>query len=1043
MKKIYALLGCLLLAQMLWAQSRTVSGKVTGADDGEPIPGVNVLLKGTGTGASTDIEGNYKLTVPEEGGVLVFSFIGMKKKEETIGSRSVIDVQMELSVEQLQEVLVTGLGVERQAKSLGYATQNLDSEEITKAANTNLLNSLQGKVSGVQINNSTGAVGGATRVVVRGPTSLTNGNQPLFVIDGVPIDNTQRQSTDLRSGASFSNSGADINPDDIASMTVLKGPSAAALYGSRAANGVILITTKSGKGAKGKTSITVNSSVTFDNVLRYPEFQRTYATGTGGVYNPTGFSGWGPKFEGQTVFNPNNEWEGQPDSVALTAKDQFLKQFLQTGTTFNNSVSVSGGKDDTHYRMSFSNATSEGIVPSTDVTRTTATLKAGTQLANNFRSEISATYTLTQSGNIPPAGQTQTSFMWQALYTGVDLDISPWKDYEAPDGTQLEYGSGFWNNPYWVVNKNRTSQRRDRVNGKVLLGYKFAEGVELIGRVGTDVYVDARKGRTAINTVANVDGAFYEDQFVYNQLNTDLFLNVDKDLGSDFSISGVLGINDNRRRVQNVFSSAPAIVVPDLYNYSNIDGQPTATNNLNERRLFGVYGNLNLGFRNWAYIDFTARNDWSSTLPEEANTFFYPSVSGSVILTEAIPSLENDYMTYLKLRGNWGQVGNDANPYVLSSVYGQGGTFDGLFNGINFPFNGVTGFSAGNRIGTPDLIPEITTSWEIGAEIGFWDDRLTLDATYFDSQSSNQIFNVNIAPSSGYTTVTRNAGLMTNKGIELLLTGTPIRTKSGFRWDIQANWTKVDNKVEELFGDLEQLNVGRAGFTSVSSVAYLGQPYPVIYGRSWRRNDAGEVIVSQSTGLPVLTNEQGPVAKVIPDWNGGLRNNFSYKGIDLSILFEMRKGGNLYSSSVSHYRVNGFAKETELGRESGIVFNGVAENISTEGDTTYTKNNLVVDNESFWGSFSLFGDTELGLVDASFIKLREVSLGYALPQSILNKTPFGSVYVSAVGRNLWLNTPNPYIDPEVSMFGAADNQGYEYATIPSTKSWGFNLKFTF
>jgi TonB-linked SusC/RagA family outer membrane protein len=1042
MKKVYLLVGLLLLAGFSFGQSRTVSGTVTGAHDGSPIPGVNILLKGTGTGVSTDLDGNYKITVDDEGGTLVFSFIGMRTVEEQIGARSVIDVAMELSVEQLQEVLVTGIGVERQAKSLGYATQNLDAEEITAAANTNFLNSLQGKVSGVQISQSTGAVGNASRIVIRGPASLTNGNQPLFVIDGVPIDNTQRQSTDLRGGASFSNSGVDINPDDIASMTVLKGPSAAALYGSRAANGVVLITTKSGKGSKGKMAIAVNSSITFDNVLRYPEFQREYATGSGGDYAPTGFSGWGPKFEGQTVYNPNDEWEGQPDSIPLTKQDQFLKQFLQTGRTLNNNISVTGGKEDTHYRMSFSNSTTEGIVPNTDLTRNTATLKAGTKLANNFRSEFSATYTLTQSDNLPPAGQSQQSFMWQALYTGVDLDISPWETYEAPDGSQLEYGSGFWNNPYWVVNKNRTSQRRDRVTGRILLGYEFTEGVELIARVGTDVYVDERKGRTAINTVSNTDGGFYEDQFVYNQLNTDVFLNVDRSITEDISISGILGINDNRRSVKNVFSSAAAIVVPDLYNFSNIDGQPTATNNLTERRIFGAYANVNLGYKDWAFLDFTARNDWSSTLPKENNTFFYPSISGSVILTEAVPALENDYMTYLKIRGNWGQVGNDANPYVLQSVYGQGAAFDGLYNGINFPFRGVTGFTAGNRIGTSGLKPEITTSWEVGAEIGFWDDRLTLDATYFDSKSSNQIFNVNIAPSSGYTRVTRNAGLMSNKGIELLLTGTPVRTRSGFRWDIQANWTKIDNKVEELFGDLEQLSVGPAGFVSVSSLAYLNQPYPVIYGQSWRRNESGEVIVNPATGLPTL-GEQGPVAKVIPDWNGGLRNTFSFKGIDLSVLFEMRMGGSLYSSSVAHWRVNGFAKETLKGRESGLVFNGVNEVISQEGDTSYVNNATVVDNESFWSGFSLFGDTNLGLVDASFIKLREVSLGYALPKSILDKTPFGSVYVSAVGRNLWLSTPNPYIDPEVSMFGANDNQGYEYATIPSTKSWGFNLKFTF
>lgn len=1030
----------LALAVHAWAQDRTVSGKVTDQENGEPIPGVNIVVKGSGDGTTTDIDGNYKISIPSDGGVLVFTFIGMKKVEEEVGSRSIIDVQMGMDVTQLQEVVVTGIGVERQAKSLGYATQNLDAEEITQAANVDLLGSLQGKMAGVQINQSTGALGNANRIVIRGPASLTNGNQPLFVIDGVPVDNTQRQSGDLRGGVSFSNTGVDLNPNDIADMTVLKGPSAAALYGSRAANGVILITTKSGKGVSGKTSVAVNSSITFDNVLKFPEFQETYSTGSGGVYNPEGFSGWGPEFDGRLVRNPNNEWEGQPDSIPLTRKDQFLKQLLQTGRTLQNNVSISGGAEDTHYRLSFSNSNQQGMVPNTDLNRTTASFKAGTKLANKLKSEVSATYTLTESDNLPPAGQSQQSFMWQALYTGLDLDISPWKEYEAPDGSQLEYGSGFWNNPYWVLEKNRTSQRRDRVNGRIMLSYDIAEGIELVGRVGTDVYNDSRIGRTAVNTVADLDGDFYEDNFNYNQLNTDVFLNIDKGIGESFNINALIGINDNRRNVKRVQTTAAALVVPDLYNFSNIDGQPQSLNNITERRIFGAYGNVNLGFKDFAFLDITARNDWSSTLPEGANTFFYPSISGSVILTEAIPELENDLMTYLKLRGNWGQVGNDANPYVLQSVYAQGGAFDGLYNGINFPFRGTTGFTAGNRIGTPDLKPEITTSWEIGAEIGFWKDRLTLDATYFDSKSENQIFNVNIAPSSGFTTVTRNAGLMSNKGIELLLTGSPVRTSGGFRWDIQSNFTKINNEVVELFADLEQLNVGRAGFASVSSVAYLGESYPVIYGQKWRRTDAGEVIVG-SNGLPQL-DTQSPVAKVIPDWNAGLRNNFSYKGIDLSVLFEMRMGGKVYSASVSHYRVNGFAKETEVGRESGLVFNGVLEQVNGE-DTTYVANNLAVDNETFWSSFSLFGDTELGLVDASFIKLREVSLGYNLPKSILDKTPFGSVYASVVGRNLWLNTSNPYIDPEVSMFGAADNQGYEYATIPSSKSYGFNLKFTF
>ncbi|WP_137092371.1 SusC/RagA family TonB-linked outer membrane protein [Mangrovivirga cuniculi] len=1044
MKKIYVLLIVLLAFLPGYAQERVVTGKVIDDDTGEAIPGVNIVIKGTGTGTTTDLDGQYSLSVPGSESVLVFSFIGMKSQEEVVGARSTIDVALEPQVQTLDEVVVTGVGIERQSRALGYATQTLKNEEITKTANPNLLTGLQGKVAGVQINQATGSLGGASRIVVRGPTSLTNGNQPLFVIDGIPIDNTQRQGegADLRSGVSFSNTGIDINPDDIESMNVLKGPSAAALYGSRAANGVILITTKSGAGAGKKMAVTVNSSVTWENVLKYPDFQETYAVGSRGVYNPEGFIGWGPEFMGQLVRNPNNEWEGQPDSVALTAKDQFLKQFLQTGRTLNNNIAIQGGDKDLNYRLSFTNANSEGIVPNTDLNRNTVSVRAGAKLANNFRSDFSINYTATSSDNLPPAGQTQQSFMWQALYTGVDLDISPWTTYEAPDGSQLEYGSGFWNNPYWVVNKNTTSQRRDRINGRILLAYEFMEGLELVARVGADVYKDNRKRRIAINTVGDTDGGFYEDQYNYVQTNTDVFLNINQDISQDFNITAIIGVNDNRREIKNLFSQANAIVVPNLYNFSNIDGQPNSVNDITERRLVGVYGDVTVGYKNWAFLTLTARNDWSSTLPEGNNSFFYPAINGSLILTEAFPELESQAVSYIKLRGNWGQVGNDANPYVLQSVFDQATTFDGLFNGIEFPFRGVTGFRAGNRIGTPNLEPEITTSWEIGANIGLLEDRLTLDFSYFNSKSENQIFDVNIAPSSGYTTVTRNAGLMTNEGIEVLLTGTPIRSASGFRWDVSFNFTQIDNNVEELFGDLEQLNIGRAGFVSVSSVAYLDRSYPVIYGSPFERSPQGEIVVNQETGLPVADQPQ-PVASVIPDWNMGIRNNFSFKGVDLSILFEIRKGGSIYSSSVAHWRTNGFAEETLLGRETGVVFNGVNKIEGDNGEISYTDNQTVVDNQSFWTGFGLFRDTELGLIDASFLKLREVSLGYNLPSSLLNKTPFGQVYISVVGRNLWMITPNPYIDPEVSMFGAADNSGYEYATIPTTKSWGFNLKFSF
>lgn len=1049
MKKYLLFSFMLMLAFVVnesWAQERTVSGKVTSAEDGSVLPGVNVVLKGTTQGTVTDIEGNYSISIPPSGGVLIYSFIGLATQEIDVAGRSVIDVQMDADVQQLGEVVVTAVGIERQKKSLGYATQQVDAEDLTVAANPDALQALSGKLAGVQINQSSGSAGGsASRIVIRGPKSFTGGNQPLFVIDGVPINNSQLQSVDLRSGATFNNAASDINPNDIESINVLKGPSAAALYGSRAANGVVVITTKSGKNARSKAEVTINSSLTFSNPLKLPNQQEIYAGGSGGVYNPEGFTGWGPKIEGQLVRNPNDDWvgivDGVQDSIPLRNYGTFYDQLLRTGKTYTNSFSVAGGAEKTHYRLSATNTYTEGMLPETDFDRTSITLRAGTELTNKLKAEFSATYTSSGSDNIADQGTTQTSIFWQAWYEPVDHDVSVWKDYKTPDGNQIEYGSGFWNNPYWLLNENYTSQRRDRVNGFFSLGYDILPWISVTGKLGTDFYTDRRKGVTAINTVGDVNGGFYEDEWFVRQINTDIFASINKDIGTDFNISGVVGLNDNRRSFKNTFSQANAITLPGIYNFANIDGQPNSTNFESDRRLFGVYGTLTLGYKDFAFLEVNGRKDWSSTLPEGNNTFFYPSFSGSFIVTDAFPSLSTNTLSFLKLRGNWGQVGLDAPVHRIQSVFVAATAFDGFFDGINFPFAGVTGFQAGNRIGNPNLSPEITTSWEVGAELGLLDDRLTLDVSYFNSVSDDQIIDVEVPRSTGYSSITTNAGKITNKGIEVLATGTPVILSNGFKWEITGTFSKINNEVEEIFGENSQVSIGRAGFVSTQNVAQLGFSYPAIYGRNFKRNDNGDIIVNANTGIPALS-EPNAFAEVIPDWQAGLRNTFSYKGISLSVFFEQRHGGSIYSYTAAHMRVNGFGEETLFGRDGGVVFNGVNEITNTDGSVSYVPNTTSVSNEDFWSNHSLFGASELGLLDASFIKLREVALGYNLPESILKNTPFGSVYFSIVGRNLWMNAANPYIDPETSGFSNADNQGFETAQLPTAKTWGFNLKLT-
>ena len=1020
------------------AQERTVSGKVTSEEDGETLPGVNVVVKGTTLGTVTDFEGNYTLTVPSDATAIIFSFIGLTSQEIRIGSRTVIDVQMAPDVTQLTEVVVTAVGIERQKKSLGYATQDIDTEELTRASNPNVLTSLSGKVAGVQITGTSGAPGSSSRIVIRGATSFTGNNQPLFVIDGIPIDNSQIADQDRRSGADFGNSINDINPDDVASVNVLKGPAAAALYGSRAANGAIIITTKSGKGAakRGrKAEVTVNSSITFEEILKIPDFQTTYSGGNAGTYARRSFNAWGERIQGQTVLNELQNFPDQPDSVPLRAFNAY-EDFYETGRTITNNISISGGNETSHYRLSVSDLDQEGIAPNTDFSRNTFTARGGTKISNNITSDFSVTYTRSGSDNIPLQGQNR-SFVRQFLWNPPNVDWTVFRDYINPDGTSNNYTT-FWENPYWTLNQNTISTQRNRINGFVSVGYQPLEWLNVTARAGTDFYDDVREVRTAINTQGTPQAAYFRAENFIRELTTDLIVTINKEINQDFSVNAIFGHNIRQRDTRSLTGNAVGLVIPNFYNFSNAQSTTTTVDLNTQRRLWGIYGSVSLSYRDFAFIEFTGRNDKSSTLPEDENSFFYPSITGSLVLTEAFPSLQNNILSFAKLRANWAEVGNDAPVYQLQSVFVQGGAFNSLFPNLIFPFNNQPGFSVGNRIGNDQLSPEFTRSWEVGAELSFLEDRLTLDFSYYSQRSEDQIFNVNISPATGFTSQTLNAGNIENTGIELQLKGSPVYLQNGFKWTVGLNFAKVNSEVKGLFEDLESLAVPPAGFTSTQIQARPGFAYPVIVGRKFDRAPDGRLIIDPRDGRPILGTELEVVGEPQPDWIGGVLNTFEYKGINLSVLVDIRKGGEVYSLTEAHLRNNGISEETLFGRE-GLVVDGVIDN----GDGTFTENTIPISAETFWQDGGLFANAERGLFDASFIKLREVSLTYSLPQSLISKTPFGNVQIGAVGRNLLIDTKTPNIDPEVNLFGNTNAQGYEYAQQPSTRSYGFNLRFTF
>ncbi|HNP18102.1 MAG TPA: SusC/RagA family TonB-linked outer membrane protein [Fulvivirga sp.] len=1028
-----------------WAQERTVSGKVTSVEDGSTLPGVNVVLKGTTTGTVTDIDGNFKLSVPSEGGSLVFSFIGLATEEVAIGARSVIDIQMSPDVKQLSEVVVTAFGQEREKKALGYSVQNLGGESLTKAKETNIVNSLTGQIAGVQVTNGSGSPGSSSRIVLRGASSLTGENQPLFVVDGIPINNQNLGNAGPFSGADSPNGAADINPDDVESVSVLKGANAAALYGSRAANGVILITTKSGKKTKG-LGVSINSSVQFQKPFRLPDYQNSYG---GGYDDKTyrwidGSSGsggqdesWGPAldngfhfqqwqdYRADGTFGSPSPWVSHPDNV---------KDFFETGTIISNNVALSAGSDNTNFRLSVTNMKQDGMIYNTGLERNTIAVSAGAKLSDKLSAETSVNYIKSESDNLPGGGYDNNNPMQQFTWFQRQVDIGALKDYNnlplSPDGTSaagtpLDWNTNFNNNPYWILDNNTQGFDKNRMIGNIRLNYQFTDELSLMARTGIDFFTELQNIKRAKNSNDFPNGFYRELDRTYYEYNTDFLLTYDKDINETFGLAVSVGGNLRRENKSRNILTASELEIPGTYTIANASVPIVATSFDSKKEVQSVYGTAQLRFLNAVFLDLTARNDWSSTLPEANNSYFYPSASLSTVITDLI-DLQSDILTFAKVRASWAQVGSDTDPYQLLDVY----SFRDKWNG------NIIEATKGNLLLNPDLKPEITTSIEIGADLKFLDNRVGLDFTYYDAKSEDLIVNIDVSGASGYTSLVGNVGEMTNKGFEVQLYATPIKTND-FQWDLRLNYAKNKSEVVSL-GGVDNLRLG--GQWNVDVIATPGQPYPSLFGPDFQRDSDGNII--HKNGIP----QKDPVSKVLgsvaPDWTGGIVNNISYKGISLGVVVDAKIGGDVYTMTNAWGRYSGVLKETLIGRENGIVGKGVM-NIGTDDAPNYVPNNVVVSaldyNHNAFGNSIAAGS----VFDASYIKLREITLGYTLPKSLIANTPFQSVSVSFVGRNLALLYSNvPHIDPETA-FSNDNAQGIEHAQLPSARNLGFNINLKF
>ncbi len=1056
MKKILLLCSSILftIGQLL-AQDQLITGKVTDATEGSSIPGVSVTVKGTTRGSITDAQGAYSISVPTGGQTLVFSFVGYRTTEIQVAGQSTINVSLQSDTRQLNEVVVTAQGISRDKKSLGYATASISSEELGQ--NTNPINALQGKVAGLNITAGSNGPGSSSRIVLRGPTSFTGTNQPIFVIDGIPMSNDNNRNDDaLNNQVDYGNRGNDINPDDIESISVLKGPAAAALYGSIASNGAIMITTKKGK-KNGSTAVNFSTGMQFSSILKLPDFQNEYGQGDVDFLKDDrreNFS-WGLPFDGKErpwgqVINGKQKlkiYEALPNNV---------KDFFNIGKTLTNSLSISGGTEKTNYYVSLNTLNNKGVVPTTTYNKYGIRFSGSSEFSSKFSSNISVGYTRIDS-KLPLGGQGNSVYS-SVIQQPRDISIVDLKDLSDPfngtfvgsDGVEYYgYYGGYTKNPYFLLENFKNTNKVDRVTGNIALNYKPIVGLTITERIGADIYSDRRFQKFAKYSYKPVDpsyagndqnynGKYGEDVINYSQINHDLMVSYEKTIAETFGLKFLVGNNIRKTvfsQLRAATNTSGGLIVKDYYNLENSNGPVVSSNTLEERALVGFYGEANLSYKNFAFIGVTARNDISSTLPLANRSYFYPSVNGSFVFSEFLGKASK-ILSFGKLRANWASVGADAPPYRLNTTYSLQ-SLSGSFGETVFPLNDIPAFTRNNRIGNNKLKPEFTKSFEVGTELGFLQNKINLDVTYFITRSTNQIISVPQAPSSGYTQYTFNAGDMKNTGLEVTLRATPIQSASGFKLDVFGTFTKVKNEVLSINDGVNQVLLG--GFSGMSIVAAVGRPYGTFYTEDYKRDPAtGNVVVDNETGLP-LVGENAYFGSYLPDYQASFGTTLSYKGLTLNMLFDTKQGGYFYSATKDGMDFVGTAKETtQNGRQPSIYPNSVIE-----VDGKYVPNTSVTFNPYTYYTNNI--NASQHLIDASYVKFREASLTYVLPAVWVKKTPFNALSVSVYGNNLFIWTPeeNQYNDPEINSEGSSNTQGFEYYANPSLRNYGFRLNVSF
>lgn len=1074
---------------------RVITGEVKNASDGSPVMGAAIQIVGTTSGAKTTNDGSYSLSVPAQlkGTItLKVSYLGMKNQTKTVAANdSKVNFSLEEDKFKIDEVVVTAIGIKKDRKSLGYSTQEVKSEDITKAAQGDVFKGLEGKVAGLQVTQASGVAGAGTNIVLRGATSITGSNQPLMVVDGVIIDNTQNYSGNpndgtnnllgSNGGVSSSNRGIDLNPEDIESVNVLKGASAAALYGSDASNGAIIITTKKGRN-KGETkkgiSVSYNTSLSFDNVNKYVPLQTKYSQGSGGKYADPSVSNtsgsWGANVD--TLFyiqDPTYTWSSygrivgaSNPSANKTKVSPFDNQrnFFETGITTDNNISVTGGNDKNQFRFSISDRYQKGVLPTNFYNRVNLSFGANSNISDKFRMSYTLNYVNTNDNKLQQGSNT-SGVMLGLLRTPITFDNANGAAdpndknsgaYMFADGSQRAYRHfATYDNPYWTANNNFYKDFVDRIYGSVQANYDINTFMTLTARFGGDMYSDRRHQYIEINSAALGTGSNRIDNYFSRVLTGDLFVTMPFALRNNWNSTYILGANIYDNYSQQQYNEGNNLIQQGFSNMTNASSFLTSEL-YGTKRKYSFYGVAKYDWNNTVFVEGTLRMDRTSTLEKDYNTYVYPSLNLGYVFSEDL-NLNPKVLSYGKIRSSFAIVGKDAPMYSTKNYFGAATVSDPWANGITFPFNGTAGYQAVNTFGYNKLKNEFTYSYELGAEMKFFQNKLGLDVTTYYNKSTNQIIPVDVSPSTGYAAAVLNAGSLQNFGVEITLNATPVRTKD-FRWDVLVNWNMNRNKVLSLYPGLNTLSVGGFSGTTINHV--IGQPYGQIYGVDWVRDASGNVVInddptSDEYGKPIADVTPKVIGNPNPNFMMGFGNTFTYKQWTLSTLLSWKNGGQLWNGTKGTLITMGRALETE-NRGSTTVFSGVAGHLDADnnilhynaagaevagaGGTNTTQTTL--DQAWYQGNGGGFGPVASQFVENSdFLKLREIALSYNF--STKSWKTVKSLELGLFLRNVLLWTPYTGIDPEQSLTGASNIQGLDYYNMPGIRSFGIKARLGF